>query len=101
MPIIVATITPEPQHRAEVRDHLAASLAAVHREPGCLKYALHECNGSFILIEQWASPDDLDRHSAGDAVREVSAAIGGKLAEPIALQELIPIVGGEDGKGEL
>jgi len=101
MPVVVATITPLPDHREEVRTTLEASVTKAHREPGCQLYALHESEDSFVFIEQWESDADLERHNVGEVVRDVVAVIGDKLKEPVHILKALPIPGGDPTKGRL
>jgi quinol monooxygenase YgiN len=48
--VVVATITPKPGEEDAVRDAIVASIPAVHAEPGCELYALHEGTGEFVLV---------------------------------------------------
>ena len=101
MPVVMATITPLPQFRQDVLAALEESLPAVHREPGCQVYALHEAGDSFVFIEQWDSETSLELHNAGEAVRTVVARITEKLKEPVQIVLARPIPGGDPSKGTL
>lgn len=101
MPVVVATITPLPQHREEVVLALRESVPVVHAEPGCQVYALHEAGDSFVFIEQWESDDALNRHNAGDAVSTVVAKIADKLADAVSIVVAQPIPEGDPLKGQL
>ena len=51
--VVVATITPQPEHAQAVRDAVLAAVPQVHAEEGCERYALHEArDGSLVMIEQ-------------------------------------------------
>src|SRR5450830_318974 len=79
--IVVATIYPEPKHRAEVITALESTIARVHAEDeGCELYALHEGEDRLVMIEKWSSPDTLTAHGKGDAFAELSKQLEGKLA---------------------
>ena len=101
MPVVVATITPLPEHREEVLGALQESLPAVHSEPGCQLYALHEAGGSFVFIEQWESDDALNQHNNGAAVSAVVSRISDKLAASVDIVVAQPVLGGDPGKGRL
>src|SRR3712207_2649470 len=58
VPVVVATITPQPQHAQAVREAVLAAVPQVHAEEGCERYALHEArDGSLVMIERWAGPE--------------------------------------------
>ncbi len=74
MPItVIATMTAKPESVDAVRDACKQAIEAVHSEPGCDLYSLHESEGTFVFVEQWADGDALQAHSTapcgGDAVR--------------------------------
>lgn len=102
MPIVaVATIKPSPEHREAVLAALQESVPAVHAEPGCQLYALHESRDAFVMVEQWADKDALMAHGAAEPFRTLSAALDGKLAEPMDLKLLQPVPLGTAEQGRL
>ena len=71
MPIVVvATMTAKPESVDAVRDACKKAIEAVHQEPGCELYSLHEADGTFVFVEQWADADALKTHSTAPAVAE-------------------------------
>lgn len=102
MPLIgVATITPIPEHRDAVLAALLESIPAVHEEPGCDLYSLHESKTAFVIIEQWADGEALQAHGAGENFRALTAALDGLLAEPLDVKILKPVPAGTSGQGQL
>jgi len=101
MPVVVATLTPLPAHRQEVRAALEDSLAAAHCEPGCQLYALHETDDAFVFVERWETDELLEQHNRGAAVSEVVRRIDGKLKEPVRIIVARPLPGGDLRKGQL
>ena len=71
--VVVATMNAKPESVDAVRDACTKAIEAVHQEPGCELYSLHEADGTFVFVEQWADADALKTHSTapavGDAVR--------------------------------
>ena len=71
--VVVATMKAKPESVDAVRDACKQAIEAVHQEPGCELYALHEADGTFVFVEQWADADALKAHSTApgdrDAVR--------------------------------
>ncbi|MGK5170880.1 putative quinol monooxygenase [Geodermatophilus sp. CPCC 205761] len=100
--VVVATITPQPEHAAAVREAVLAAIPQVHGESGCRRYALHEGqDGRLVMIEQWDSPEDLAAHGKGDPFAELSQALDGKLAGAPDLQVLTALPAGDGAKGAL
>ena len=72
---VVAIITTNPGHRETVLQAFRANVPAVHAEDGCIEYgATVDADAgqfqtkfgpdTFVVIEKWASMDDLKAHGA-------------------------------------
>ena len=102
MPIVVvATMTAKPESVEAVRDACTKAIEAVHQEPGCELYALHEANGTFVFVEQWADADALKTHSTAPGVTTLFGTIGELLDGAPDIKMLQPVVGGDPAKGAL
>lgn len=99
--VVVATLTPKPEHVDAVREAILAAVPKVHAEPGCELYALHEGAGAFVLVERWESVETLDVHGRGEALAELGAALKGKVAGPSDVVRLTAIPAGDPRKGAL
>jgi quinol monooxygenase YgiN len=99
--VVVATITPMPGEQDAVRAALLSALPQVHDEPGCERYALHEGDGEFVMVEQWESPEALAVHSKAEALTRLGAALTGKLSGPPQVRTLTAVPGGDAEKGRL
>jgi quinol monooxygenase YgiN len=89
---VLAIITAKPGLREAVLDLFRANMPAVHAEDGCIAYApATDTPGigpfqtklgedSFMVIEQWASPDALKAHAASPHM----AVYGAKTKEMLA-----------------
>jgi quinol monooxygenase YgiN len=100
--VVVATITPQPEHAQAVRDAVLAAVPQVHAEEGCERYALHEArDGSLVMIEQWAGPEALAAHGKGGPFTELSEQLEGELAGTPQLQVLTAVPTGDQAKGAL
>lgn len=100
--IVVATIYPAPEHRAEVIVALESTIARVHAEDeGCELYALHESEDRLIMIEKWTGSNVLAAHEKGDAFAELSQQLDGKLVQPLVVQMLQPHPAGTTKQGQL
>jgi quinol monooxygenase YgiN len=102
MPIVViATIRPLPEHREAVIEAFKEAIAEVHREPGCIVYALTEAPDRLVMVEQWESRELLAVHSAAPAVTKLGAANAGKLSAAPEVLVLDPIPAGDPNKGQV
>jgi quinol monooxygenase YgiN len=68
-PIVVAAyFRPAPGQHDRVVEVLRPSIGAVHEEPGCELYAIHDApDGTIVMIEKWSSVEELDEHGRGGA----------------------------------
>ena len=102
MPItVVATMKAKPESVDAVRDACKQAIEAVHSEPGCDLYALHESDGTFVFVEQWADADALTAHSQAPAVATLFGTVGELLDGAPDIKMLQPVVGGDPSKGAL
>lgn len=102
MPIVlVATIVPLAEHRAEVISVLRAAIGQVHDEQGCELYALHEAPDRLIMVEKWATGDALAMHRKGAALAALGSSLVGKVAGAPEVIVLQPIPAGDPAKGQL
>ncbi len=99
--VVVATMTAKPESVDEVRAACAKAIAAVHQEPGCELYALHEADGTFVFVEQWADADALKTHSTAPAVLELFGTVGELLDGAPDIKVLEPVIAGDAEKGRL
>jgi quinol monooxygenase YgiN len=99
--VVVATIRPLPEFREEVLAAFRETVPAVHLEPGCILYALHEKDDRLVMIEQWESADALATHSKAEALQLLNPRLDGKLAERTDVQVLNPLPLGADELGRL
>jgi quinol monooxygenase YgiN len=99
--VVVATMTAKPESVDTVRDACKRAIEAVHDEPGCELYALHEANGTFVFVEQWADEEALKAHSTAPAVGALFGTIGEHLDGAPDIKMLQPVVAGDPAKGRL
>jgi quinol monooxygenase YgiN len=97
--VVVATITPLPEHVDAVREALRAAVPQVHAEPGCELYALHEDDGGFVMVERWADADALRVHGKAEALTTLGGVLAGKLAGAPEVRRLSALPGGDSGRG--
>ena len=97
--VVVATITPLPGEVDAVREAILAAVPAVHAEPGCELYALHEADGEFVLVERWESADALRVHGRAEALTTLGGQLAGKVAGAPDVKRLTPVPAGDAAKG--
>jgi len=102
MPItVVATMKAKPESVDAVRNACTQAIEAVHSEPGCDLYSLHEADGTFVFVEQWADADALKTHSTAPAVATLFGTVGELLDGAPDIKRLTPVVAGDPAKGQL
>ncbi|MCG7597228.1 putative quinol monooxygenase [Mycobacterium sp. PSTR-4-N] len=99
--VVVATMIAKPESVDSVRDACKKAIEAVHDEPGCELYALHEADGTFVFVEQWADADALKAHGSAPAVGTLFGTIGELLDGAPDIKMLAPVVAGDPAKGQL
>ena len=99
--VVVATMKAKPESVDAVRAACTDAIEAVHNEPGCQLYSLHEADGTFVFIEQWSDADALQTHSTAPAIGALFGAIGEHLDGRPDITMLQPIVAGDPAKGQL
>ncbi|MCW2888755.1 MAG: hypothetical protein QOE54_6183 [Streptosporangiaceae bacterium] len=100
--VVTAVFGPLPGMRQKAIDALKAAIEAVHREDGCLLYAIHAApDDTLVMIEKWDSRDLLSQHSKGPAVAQLNAALEGLLQRAAEVTVLEPIPAGEPRLGQI
>ncbi|WP_180819458.1 putative quinol monooxygenase [Gordonia terrae] len=103
--VVVAVFVPKPDKNDEVEAAIREAVSATHaNDRGCELYAAHRSvrgREGFVIIEKWASADDLQTHGGGEAFAALSAAVGDILAEPLDVTILQPLPAGDSKLGEL
>ena len=97
--IVVATVYPQPEHRAEVIAAFETAIEQVHGEAGCELYALHEGDDRLVMVEKWADEAALEAHRGAPALAELGGALRGKLTQGLDVQVLHPHPAGTADKG--
>jgi quinol monooxygenase YgiN len=100
--VVTAYFRPAPGEHDRVVEALRPAIAAIHEEPGCTLYAIHDApDGTIVMIEKWASVRELDEHGAGAAVQALNASLEGLLASPVEVTRLVPMPAGTEQQGQL
>lgn len=65
---------------------LEIAIEQVVEEAGCIQYEItEESEEKLVLTEQWASEEDLAKHSKGIAVQDLNESLSALLAKPVEL----------------
>jgi quinol monooxygenase YgiN len=98
--VVIATIRPLPEHRAEVIAAMEKTIVGVHaHDAGCVLYALHEGDDRLVMVEKWTSAEALAEHSRGPALAELNKALSGRLEGGLDVQILKPHPAGTPDQG--
>ncbi len=93
--VVTAVFTPAAGSRDQLIEALQQAIPAVHEEPGCLLYAIHDAaDESIVMIEKWASDSDLAAHAEGPAVARLNDLIDGLTAKPVVVTTMAPLPAG-------
>jgi quinol monooxygenase YgiN len=100
--VVTAVFHPAAGRTAELVEALRACIPAVHDEPGCHLYAIHDAeDGTVTMIEKWDTRDNLAAHAAGPAVAALDAAVADLIARPTTVTTMTPLPAGTAEQGAL
>jgi quinol monooxygenase YgiN len=100
--VVTAYFYPAPGQHDQVVEALRPAIGAVHEEPGCELYAIHDApDGAIVMIEKWTTVRELDEHGSGEAVRALNASLEGLLASPTEVTRLVPLPAETEKQGQL
>src|SRR5688572_1244878 len=100
--VVTAYFRPASGQHDRVVNALRPAIAAVHNEPGCELYAIHDApDGSIVMLEKWTSAELLDAHGQGEPVKRLNVALDGLLERPVEVTRLVPVPVGQPAKGAL
>ena len=90
---VVATITAKPGKRDDILKNFKANVPAVHAEKGCIEYGATIDNDggpfakfgpdTFVVIEKWATMDDLKAHGAAPHMKAYAGKVKDMLASRV------------------
>ncbi|GAB3754757.1 putative quinol monooxygenase [Microlunatus parietis] len=100
--VVTAVFHPKEGAKEQLAEAMREGIEAVHAEPGCELYAIHDAaDGTITMIEKWTTVEDLDAHGSGAAVKVLGAGIEGLLAKPTVVTRMTPIPLGTPEQGAL
>src|SRR5262245_56520387 len=85
---LVATATALPGQEKKLRAAQEKLVAETVKEPGCLRYELHqslEDGRVLVFVESWASDAQWRAHMQGAAIKRVQASGAGNLIQDFSL----------------
>ncbi len=88
---VVATMKAENGKTEELRKELLALIPPTRKEPGCIRYDLHqelEHPEVFVFYEQWESPGHLEEHLSRPHLEAFRAKMDELLAEMLEIRVL-------------
>jgi quinol monooxygenase YgiN len=91
---VVAVIIAKPGSEDVVRDAMLSLVGPTREEAGCLAYDLSEsasAAGTFVTVEEWNAPSDLDLHMQSPHIQAALAVLGTALAAAPAIHALKPL----------
>ncbi len=102
--VVVALLKMKPGLSDEAIEAFRPVIENTHRERGCLSYALHRDRSDpdmIVLIEKWASQEDLDEHFIQPYMADMGELASKMLAEPPRILFCDPIEMGDPAKGSI
>lgn len=99
MPVLVATMTPNPDQMDAVETVLKDVIPMVHAEDGCELYALHRGKDSFVFVEKWRDMEALGVHGGSPAIKAMTERLNGLLSGRPHIEVLEAVPAGDSDKG--
>lgn len=100
--IVTAVFYPQAGKKQELVQAMQRGIAAVHEEPGCELYSIHDAeDGTITMIEKWTTAQDLDTHGAGEAVGVLNGDIADLIEKPTLVTRMTPLPSGTEAQGEI
>ena len=85
MIFVTLRMTVRPERRSDLLETMRGMLEPVRVERGCLSYYLYEDvedRNTFILVEEWKTQNDLERHIRSDNQRRILALMDLLIEQP-------------------
>ena len=74
--LVTLKMVVQPERRSDLLETMRGMLEPARVERGCLSYCLYEDvedRNTFILVEEWATQEDIERHISKDNQRRLLA----------------------------
>jgi quinol monooxygenase YgiN len=92
-------MTVQPGRRSALLETLCGMLEPARVERGCLGYHLYEDTenrNTFVLMEEWATQEDLERHISRDSQRKLLSLMDLLSEEPVVRYNTVSQIMGMD-----
>jgi quinol monooxygenase YgiN len=92
MILVTLTVSVPPGRREEMVNIFWLLLGPLRVEPGCLACALYQCacNGDVLLyVEEWATPEQLERHMRSSRYELLLAVMEASAEPPVLRYHLV------------
>jgi quinol monooxygenase YgiN len=99
VPVLVATIRPNPGQLEAVESVLKDIIPAVHEEDGCELYALHRGKDRLVFVEKWRDVAALGAHGSGANIKVMNERLKGLVSEAPDVQVLEAVAAGDAIRG--
>jgi quinol monooxygenase YgiN len=91
---VVVLLSPHPEHYSLVLELLKTVIPGIHKDPGCLTYALHErTDGQIVLVEKWRDKQAWLNHFSLPEIIRLKTELPPWLAAPAERLEMYEISG--------
>jgi quinol monooxygenase YgiN len=100
--VVTAIIQVKPESRDEALTSITTAIQATHGEDGCVAYALHHDTSDptrFVIIEKWATLEDLKAHGETPHLKALFGALGPVLTGAPTIIYTNPLPVGDPAKG--
>ena len=97
---LIVRMKAKPGRGQDLEKALRAAVEPTHREPGCIRYALHRSATDanvYLLVERWSSKQALEAHVGEPYLKTLLARLP-ELAEPSDVAEYEMLAAGEPKK---
>jgi quinol monooxygenase YgiN len=101
VPVVVATIIPNPGQLDALEAALKEMVPAVHEEDGCELYALHRGKDRIVFVEKWRDAEALQAHGSGRNTKALGEKLAGLVAGTSDIQVLEAVPTGSSEKGAI
>jgi quinol monooxygenase YgiN len=97
---LIVRMKAKPGRGQDLEAALRAVVEPTHREPGCMRFALHRSMtdaATYVLVERWSSKQALESHLAQPYLRTLLGQLA-QLAEPADVAEYELLMAGDPEK---
>lgn len=86
---VVATFNVKPQHLEKGKSLILGFVEPSLTQEGCLFYDAYQSNedpAEFVIVDGWATQEDLDNHAASEHVAQTVEQLSPLLARPASVK---------------